>query len=279
MTRHHGGGYADFSFVQQVYDHLPYLRTRKDIEFFVELAREAEGSVLELAAGTGRILLPTARAGVRVTGLDLSIHMLAACRRALAQEPAEVRDRVRLIEGDMRSFRIPERFRLITIPFYSFQHLTEAADQIACLESCYAHLEAGGRLVVNNANPSLPRILSKAPSEEIQAEPEFAIGDGRKVVRRIRDTHKDVVNQVITSEFIYSVTDSSSAGERLVQQLQMRYVFKDEWEDMLARTGFTLEAVYEDFAKTPHGTRHSIMENGWSAGELILVARKNTEGR
>ena len=274
MTRHHAGGYADFSFVQQVYDYLPYLNARKDIEFFVELAREAGGPVLELGSGTGRILLPTARAGVQISGLDLSPHMLAACREALAHEASEVAARVKLIEGDMRSFNLPERFQLINIPFYSFQHLTEAVDQIACLEACHLHLEARGRLVINNTNPSLPRILSEKSFEEIQTEPEFTIGDGRKVIRRVRDTHKDLVNQVITSEFIYSVSDSSDTPQQLVHELKMRYAFTNELEHLLARTGFAIEAVYEDFAKTPYGTKHSIKEVGWSAGELIIVARK-----
>jgi len=275
--RHHAGGYADFAFVQHVYDHLPYLKAREDIEFFVQLAREANGEVLELASGTGRILLPTARAGVKITGIDLSTHMLAACRDRLTQESSETRGNVTLVEGDMRSFRLPGCFGLITIPFYSFQHLTETDDQIACLEACHAHLEKGGRLVINNTNPSLPRILSEKSFEAIQAEPEFVIADGRKVTRRVRDVDKDLVNQVITSEFIYSVSNGSGSPHHLTHELKMRYAFKNELEHLLGRAGFSIDCIYEDFLKTPYGTNHSVAEPGWSAGELIVAAHKKAE--
>ena len=273
-SKHHAGGYADFAFSQDVYDHLPAPKGRQDIPYFVELAKASGGPVLELAAGTGRIALPTARAGITITGLDLSRFMLAAFRQSLARESAEVQARVQLIEADMRQFDLGTRFPLVTIPFYSFQHLTEAADQLACLQSCHRHLADDGRLVINLTNPSLPRILSDKSFAEIQAEPEFTLPDGRKVVRKIRDTKKDLVNQVITSEFIYFVTHPDGRRERLVHVLPMRYAFPNEMTHLLARAGFAIDATYEDFQKTPYGTKHSITEAGWSAGELVIVAKK-----
>ncbi len=271
---HHAGGYAAFPFVRDVYDILPAVKDRKDIDFFVEMARDLGGDVLELAAGTGRITIPTARLGLRVTGLDVSSYMLAAFREALSRESDEVRERVRIIEADMRRFELGTEYRLITIPFYSFQHLTETSDQLDCLRSCHRHFSPERRLVVNLTNPSLPRILSDKSFEEVQSEPEFSLPDGRKVVRKIRDTKKDLVEQVFTSEFIYYVSHPNGHQERLVHELQMRFAFKNEMEHLLARAGFEIEAIYEDFEKTPYGTNHSIKEIGWSAGELVIVARK-----
>jgi ubiquinone/menaquinone biosynthesis C-methylase UbiE len=273
---HHAGGYADFAFVQHVYDHLPAAKARRDVDFFVALARNSGGAVLELAAGTGRIAIPTARAGLPVTALDLSSFMLAAFRESLAREPAQVQARVKLVEADMREFELGARYALVTIPFYSFQHLTDAPDQLACLRACHRHLADGGCLVLNLTNPSLPRLLSEKSFEEVQAEPEFSLPDGRKVVRKIRDTKKDLVNQVLTSEFIYFVTHPNGRQERLVHEVQMRFAFKNEMEQLLARAGFAVEAIYEDFQKTPYGTKHSVKEMGWSAGEMVIVARTDT---
>ncbi len=114
--KHHAGGYADFAFSQDVYDHLPAPKGRQDIPFFVEMAKASGGPVLELAVGTGRIAIPTARAGISITGLDLSAFMLAAFRQSLAREPAEVQARVQLVEDDMRQFDLGTRFPLVTIP-------------------------------------------------------------------------------------------------------------------------------------------------------------------
>ena len=274
--KHHAGGYADFAFVQHVYDHLPAAKARQDINSYVEMAKDCGGAVLELAAGTGRIALPTARAGVPITALDVSHFMLGAFRDSLNHESEEVKARVRLVEADMRQFELGAHYELVTIPFYSFQHLTDSADQLACLRACHRHLSDSGRLVINVTNPSLPRILSDKSFEEIQGEPEFSLPDGRKVIRKIRDTKKDLVNQVITSEFIYLISHPDGRQERLVHELQMRFAFKNEIEHLLARAGFVIDAMYEDFQKTPYGTARSINEMGWSAGELLVVAKKQT---
>ena len=100
--------------------------------FLWNAAREAGGEVLELGCGTGRVLIPTARSGVEITGLDLSPDMLKVCRKKLEAEPEEVRARVRLVEADMRQFELSRTFRLVTLPFRPFQHLTTVEAQLAC---------------------------------------------------------------------------------------------------------------------------------------------------
>jgi len=74
------GGYEDQAFVAEFYDFDPIYAVRPDVEFYVDLARSAGGTVLELGCGTGRILIPTAAAGCEIVGLDISEYMLAKCR-------------------------------------------------------------------------------------------------------------------------------------------------------------------------------------------------------
>ena len=76
----HAGGYEDYEFVADLYDHVVPYRDRPDVTFFVEAAQESGGPVLEIGSGTGRILIPTARAGIEIVGLDLSSHMQEVCR-------------------------------------------------------------------------------------------------------------------------------------------------------------------------------------------------------
>ena len=80
----HAGGYEEYAFIADLYDHVVPYRERQDVAFFVEAAQESGGPVLEIGCGTGRILIPTARAGVEVVGLDLSPHMLQVCRTRAA---------------------------------------------------------------------------------------------------------------------------------------------------------------------------------------------------
>ena len=127
------GGYEDLAFVAELYDFDPFYAERPDVDFYVDLAGSAEGKVLELGCGTGRILIPTAAAGCEIVGLDISNPMLAKCREKLQRQPKKVQKRVRLAQGDMSSFDLKETFALVTAPFRSFQHLISVEEQISCL--------------------------------------------------------------------------------------------------------------------------------------------------
>ena len=94
--------------------------------------------MLELGCGTGRVLVEIARAGVEIVGVDLSEEMLARAEERLAAEPAEVRERVRLIHGDLRTVTVDGgigRFALVTSPFRVVQHLIGRDDQKAWLRT------------------------------------------------------------------------------------------------------------------------------------------------
>ena len=260
------GGYVEYGFVAEFYDYVAPYRDRQDVAFFVEMARRSEGPVLELGCGTGRVLIPTAKAGIEIVGLDLSSSMLSVCREKLAREPKAVQSRVQLVQGDMRQFDLGREFGLVTIPFRPFQHLITVEDQLSCLNSIHRHLVDGGELILDLFNPSLPRLVEERYLAESGEEPEFTMPDGRKVVRRHRTVSRDLFNQVMDSELIYYVTHPDGRQERLVHRFHMRYLFRFEAEHLLARSGFEVENVYSDYDKSSYGAKYP--------GELIIVARK-----
>ena len=88
-----------------------------DLPYYLDLAKRVGGPVLEIACGTGRVLLPIARAGIQIWGVDNSSPMLQVLKANLEKEPTEVRRRVTIREGDMRTFRLGREFALVTIPF------------------------------------------------------------------------------------------------------------------------------------------------------------------
>jgi SAM-dependent methyltransferase len=251
-----------------LYDFIPEYQTRPDVSFFVELAREAPGPVLELGCGTGRVLIPTARAGVNVVGVDTSAEMLAVCDRKLQDEPREVRSRVRLLQADMRQFELSQRFALVVIPFRPFQHLVEVDEQLACLECIRRHLQDDGKLIVDVFNPSLTALTRANLGVEEVAEPEFTLPDGRRVVRRQKIAARDLFKQVISVELIYYVTYPDGRSERLVHAFSMRYFFRYEMEHLLERGGFTVEALYGNYEREPYDST--------DPAELIFVARKRS---
>ena len=257
----------DYRITAEFYDYVAASVNRQDVDFYVEEAKASGGPVLELGCGTGRILIPVARAGVEVTGLDLNAALLEQCRAKLKNEPEEVQARAQAVEGDMREFDLGREFALITTPFRAFQHLLTVEDQLACLACVHRQLRPGGRFILDVFNPHLPFLVDERYQKEETAEPPFTMPDGRRVVRKFRSLSGDPAKQRHSFEFIYYVTHPGGQEKVLRESFEIRYLFRFEAEHLLERAGFRVEDVYGDFDRSPHGTK--------SPGELILMANKN----
>ncbi|HSE50901.1 MAG TPA: class I SAM-dependent methyltransferase [Gemmatimonadales bacterium] len=254
-----------YGLIAGLYDHVALYRDRPDLEFYLEAARQAGSPVLELGSGTGRVLIPTARAGIEITGLDLSPSMLSVCRQRLLAESDPVRARVELVEGDMRRFDLGRSFNLVTVPFRAFQHLVPVEDQLACLGRVRRHLVPGGTLILDLFNPSLEALI-RPVGVEAEDTPETLLPDGRRFTRTFQITSQDRAAQVNQVELIYHVINPNGRTERLVHGFTMRYLFRYEAEHLLVRAGFEIVAVYGGYDRSPFGSSYP--------GELILVARR-----
>jgi SAM-dependent methyltransferase len=260
------GGYDTSPLIAEAYDYVGPYQERDDVDFFVQAAKDANGPVLEIGCGTGRVLIPTARAGFEIVGLDLSDDMLTVCKRHLADEPDDVQKRTTLIKADMRDFDLQRQFALITIPFRPFQHLITVEDQISCLEAVHRHLRPGGKLILDLFNPWIEFLARDNLDEEFGEEPEFELPDGRKVLRRFRINERDFSNQIQHVEIIYYVTNPDGTDEKHVHAFPMRYLWRFEAEHLLVRCGFEVENLYAGYDKSAYGSK--------DPGELIFVAVK-----
>src|SRR5580704_19512531 len=88
-----------------------------DLPFYVDLAKRSGGPVLEIACGTGRVLLPIARQGIAIDGVDNSLPMLRVLKSHIENEPPQIRRRITLHHDDMRNFRLGKKYPLVIIPF------------------------------------------------------------------------------------------------------------------------------------------------------------------
>jgi SAM-dependent methyltransferase len=227
---------------------------RDDARFWLTTAAFAgDGPMLELGCGTGRVLLPLARAGREITGLDLSERMLARCRAKVDAEPPRVRDRVRLVEADMTSFDLGRRFTTIICPFAGFQQLRTVEQQLACLDRCRSHLLPGGRLVLDLPNPD-PAPPSHARDEPVDGEAtasEVDWTDGRRIRWWMTVVEYDRALQVNECEVTYEIIAADGRTRRVTETISLRYTFRYELEHLLVRGGFRIVALYGDYDASP----------------------------
>ena len=257
-------GYDDIDEIGVLYDSVTLYRSRPDVDFYVEEARFADGKILELGCGTGRVLIPVARAGGEITGIDSSARMLAQCRARLDDEPTDVRDRVTLVKADMRALDLEIRFSLVMIPFRPLQHLVAVSDQIATLQAIHRHLEPGGRLVFDVFNPNI-RYLVEDRTREREDTAEVVLPDNRSFRRTGRITAVHVDDQYSEVELIYYVRGADGSTQRLVHGFLMRWYWRYELVHLLARCNFRVRAVFGDFNRSPLTD---------SSPEMIFIAER-----
>jgi SAM-dependent methyltransferase len=236
--------------ISELYDSVTLYRNRPDVDFYVEEARTYDGKILELGCGTGRVLIPVARLGKEITGVDSSPRMLAQCQLRLDEEPPEVRDKVSLVQADMRDMDLGERFSLAMIPFRPFQHLVAVSDQIAALQTIHRHLEPGGRLIFDVFNPHMKYLLEDRTAER-EDTAEVELPDKRSFRRTARIAAVHIVDQYSEAELIYYVRDAAGNTQRLVHGFLMRWYWLYEIEHLLARCNFRVRAVFGDFNRAP----------------------------
>lgn len=259
------GGYQDQPLLPELYDFIPPYAERRDVEFYVDLARRANGKVLELGCGTGRVLIPTAAAGCEVVGLDLAANMLAKCREKLESQPREVREHARLVQENMVNFNLGETFNLITTPFRPFQHLLSLEEQLGCLRSVNRHLEEGGRLVLDVFHPDPRQLHDPKYTKESEEFPEVQLPDGQRFRRTSRIVAFHRAEQYNEVELTYYVTHPDERHERFAERFPLRYFFRYEVEHLLARSGFRMVELFGDFDRSPLRD---------DSPEMIFVAEK-----
>ena len=242
-------GYVDE--LPLLYDHVPLYRARRDVAFYVELAAESKGPVLEVGCGSGRILLPIARKGIRIDGLDSSAAMLQRCATKLREESDETRSLVALHEGTAAQFDLGKRFGLITAPFRVLQHLISLEEQLAFLASAGRHLAPGGRVVFDVFNPNFQALVA-ADGVERQDTPATPLPDGRLFRRAGRVKRVRKVDQVSEIELTYYLVNESGEETRyFVHSFDMRWYLRNELVLLVERAGFQVEDIFGDFDHSP----------------------------
>ncbi len=250
-----------------VYDvrHLGSLQG--DMEWYRSKAVASGGPVLELGAGTGRITVPIAQAGICVTALDLDAGMIAKLRNRAAALPDEARARVSVHQGDMRTFSLGETFALVIIPFRAFLHNLTVDDQLASLKRSHEHLRPGGELAFNVFHPSLEYMAAHAGSQTgaWRWTGTRELPDGGFVVyseaSRYDTVHQRVRSMIRTEEY---AADGRLARTHMMR-LELAYLYRSDISRLLEQAGFELTRISGDFMGRPFER---------DGDELVVEARK-----
>lgn len=224
----------------------------QDVPFYLKLAADAKGDILELACGTGRVAIPLAEAGHQVWGLDLSNEMLEVFHKRLEGLDPEVRSRIHIRHGNMSRFDLGRRFGLIIIAFRSFQALTTRAEQTECLKCVHHHLSSGGRFVLEVFLPYAHLDASWKQPEKMNLEtvnPET----GRKIRRGDIRREIDVDNQIIYPDLVYYIEREDGGEDRIIEPLALKYWYPGQLPELLEQQGFRVVEDYGNYDGTPLG--------------------------
>jgi len=236
--------------------------TSKNKPFYVDAYLAAEGPVVELGVGDGRIAVEAAAGGRAITGVDLSPAMLDLCRARAAR--AGVLDRLTLLQADFRSFTLTEPAALIALPYHSLGHLTTVPDKREALVHIHAQLRPGGRFLFDDFFMT-PDRLDRMRQVQLRAEYVSPAGDDTLLwVTSLVDEDAQTMRVVTWAD---TLDVEGTMFSRRYRTLSLSWMTPAQAERLLAEAGFTVEACLGDFDGTPFDAA--------TAEEQIWIARKH----
>ncbi|GHO68475.1 type 12 methyltransferase [Ktedonobacter sp. SOSP1-52] len=142
----------NYDLIAPFYD-AEHAQFSEDFDMYRNFAELCGGKILELACGSGRVLLPLAEDGYEVTGVDTSAQMLDLARQAL--DDAGLSKHCTLVQQDVCTLRLEQKYRLAFIALGSFAHITSRVQQKQALAAIRAHLSVGGTFILDISNGDL----------------------------------------------------------------------------------------------------------------------------
>jgi len=255
---------ALFDSIAHLYDEEVAVLTQfgDDIPFYLEYARKSGGDALELACGTGRILVPLTQQGIAMTGIDASEKMLDIARAKTTRLQEDVKKRVHLVHARMQDFNLARTFPLIFCAFRSFQCLVNKQEQGACLTRVYEHLSENGIFILDLFVP-FHHLLAKVQRTLYLGS--FKSSKLNAVVTRRAEVKYDLAQQTLHEDRFYEWTDTNGEFHRHIWSYDLACIFHQEAELLLDKYGFSIIDVFSNFTKTPYD---------YFSGEQIFIVQK-----
>lgn len=235
-----------------------------DVDLYRALADRADGPILELAVGSGRVAVPLARQGFEVTGIDRDPAMLERAR-ARAEGQGVPADRLTLRAADMRDVRLPDagRYALAYLALNSLLLLATRDDQRAAIRTLADHLAPGGLAVVDVWLPDaddLGRYDGRLILEWIRPDP----ARGALVTKTGSAVH-DAATGTIVLTAIFDEAVQGRPPDRWIRQDRLRLLPADELRTFAEEAGLRVELVAGGY---------DLAEFGPGAERAVLIAER-----
>ena len=235
--------------------------TCANLSFYVEAYLAADGPIVELGIGDGRIAVAAATRGCSVIGVDHSSAMLECCRDRAAR--AGVLDRLSLIQADFRDFELSTPAGLIALPYHSLGHLTTLDQKQEAIRHIYRRLQVGGVFIFDDFLMT-PDLMTHMRGVQLRAAYQSVSGNDRLL------WVTSLIDEPSQSILVVTWEDELDAEGRLAQRqyrrLSLSWLEPAEARALLEDAGFTVEACFGDFQRQPFEAA--------SAREQIWLARK-----
>lgn len=235
--------------IVQFYD-LIHQDLSDDIAYIVKLAAQYEQPVLELGCGTGRLLLPLARTGHSVVGLDNSAEMLAEASVKILQERKQIQERIELLNVDMSDFSLRKYFGLIVLPYNTLMHL-DRPQLRATLNNIKDHLVAGGCLFVDVDNPL--EVADPGDNDLLILERTLHDEKTQATILQFSSSRVETRRQIRRVTWVFDESPREG-GEvnRTVVETTLHYYLPHELALLLEESGLMVQAQYGSYTKDPY---------------------------
>ena len=236
---------------------------RASVHRYRALATRAGGAVLDLCCGTGRIAIPLARAGLRVTGVDISDGMLAGFRRHLEREDDDTRARIELVQADIRELALEERdFGLAIIPYSSLLLIDSLEEQRRAVQAVARHLGPEHLFALDIINPFCMRLRGESTATPMPTR--INVRTGNEYTRFSQLSPLDESGRQRVYGW-YSERAPDGAVVETPYSFWWRPLFPWEIERLLRESGFTVLSATEDYGDAPYTAR---------SRNLFLIAKR-----
>jgi len=224
------------------YDLLSEKAAPDDLPFYLRQVERYGGPVLELGCGTGRVTIPVAQKGIRISGLDISEPMLSHGREKARKLGLDIE----WVNADCRKFELNKKFSLIIFPYNAFHHLLDIESVEACFSSVKRHLADKGRFMIDIFNPSL-KLLTRDPEKRYPLA-EYPDPDGAGQVVMTETPSYDAATQIQRLRWHYRIGDKEDAK---VEEWDMRIYYPQELDALIKYNGFEIEHKWGCYDESP----------------------------
>lgn len=236
----------EYDLIAPFYD-IEHAHFAEDLDMYHNFAELSGGKILELACGTGRVMLYLAEQGYKITGIDNSAKMLELAHTAF--DDAGVTANCTLLEQDLCTFQINQKFRLVILALGSFAHIVNRENQQQALATARAHMSRGGIFIVDISNADA-RYMEDL-SGQVLHQGSWQDDNGVYFTHFVSPASATHQHQLELTHFYERHTQGGSV-QRTIATTQLYLFERSEMELLLEQAGFVVKAVYGDHDLGPY---------------------------